>query len=721
MGSGMYGIGVSTLRNAQLGLATTSHNIANATTEGYNRQRIIQVSNVATLTGAGYVGQGAHVSTIERIYSSFLAKQVYTAQTSVSELESYATSISDLNKLLSDKDAGLASALEGFFKGVNQVSSDPSSLTTRQSMVSAAKTLASRFQSLDAQVDAQFRSINSQVQGYVDNINSYAEQVAALNKQIINAEAATNQPPNDLYDQRDQLIEELNKLIGVQTTTNSNGSLNVYFGNGQQLVVGTTATKLAAVAASGDASRLTVGIVNSAGTQELPESVISGGALAGILKYRSETLDGVANELGRIAASTALTLNAQHALGQDLLGNIEGNANFVADFFTLGSPSVIANTNNPAGSATISADFLPPSVSSDGTFYTNLTTSDYRLDVDASGNLSLTRLSDNVTWPSSTSPPITTLAGLNSVIAGQGFDISLDSGAFQPGSSYLIQPTRNAAQGIKVNDTIAADVRQIAAAAPIRASVGAANTGTATISAGSVVAGYVAPTSSSPVPLVYSASAGGVLSSVSSYPVTVTDSSATTTTFNSGAVSYSAGDTLSFAGESFTISGTLTGFSSYPVAVTVNGATMTITSGAVPYTNGATISFSGISFTISGAPQNNDRFVIAKNTNGVSDNRNALLLAQTQTAKTMAGNTASFATTYAQMVSSAGNKGSEVATILAAQTTLLTAAEDARDSVSGVNLDEEAVNLIKYQQSYQAAAKMLQIASDLFDSILAIR
>ncbi len=670
MGSGIYSIGVSALQNAQLALSTTGHNIANATTEGYSRQRVIQVSNIATLTGAGYVGQGAHVSTIERIYSSHLAKQVYSAQSSVSELESYATSISELNNLLLDEDAGLASALEGFYTGVNQVSSDPSSLTTRQSMVSAAEALVSRFQSLSGQIEAQYENINSQVQGYVTTINSYAQQVASLNNQIIAAQAATNQPPNDLYDQRDLLLAELNKLIGVQTTTNSNGSLNVYFGNGQQLVVGTTATKLAAVASSEDASRLTVGVVNSAGTQELPESVISGGALAGVLEYRSETLDEVANELGRIAASVALTFNAQHALGQDLLGSIDGDTNFVADFFTVGSPSVIANTNNPVGSATVSASFSDPSYSSDGTFYTNLTTSDYRLDYDG-GTLTLTRLSDNASWSGAT------VAALNAAVESsaegpQGFSLSA-SGSFVAGSSYLIQPTRLAAQSIEVNDTIAADVRQIAAAAPIRASAGTSNTGTATISAGSVVSGYTSPASGSPVTLTYDSSTGG-----------------------------------------------LTGFSAYPVTVTVDGVSTTYASGTVPYTNGATLSFSGISFTISGTPQHNDTFVIEKNTSGVSDNRNALLLAQTQTGKTMAGNTASFATIYAQMVSNAGNKGSEVDTILAAQTTLLTEAEDARDSVSGVNLDEEAVRLIEYQQSYQAAAKMLQIASELFDSILAI-
>ena len=672
MGSGINSIGVSALQNAQLGLATTSHNIANASTEGYNRQRIIQVSNVATLTGAGYVGQGAHVSTIERIYSSYLAKQVYSTQTSVSELESYAASITELNNLLSSENAGLASALEGFFTGINQVSSDPSSLTTRQSMVSASKILASRFQSMDAQLDAQYENINSQVQGYVTSINSYAKQIANLNKQIIVAESATNQPPNDLYDQRDQLLAELNKIVGVQSTTNANGSLNVFFGNGQQLVVGTTPTTLAAVASSADPSRLTVGLVNSSGTQELPESVISGGALSGVLQYRSETLDEVANELGRIAASVALTFNAQHALGQNLLGNIDGDASFVAEYFSLGSPGVIANAEN-SGDADIKASYVTElSANADGTFFTNLQASDYRLSYDGT-NYTLTRLSDNTSPPSWTTTSLSDLS--DAVAASEGFSFSLNAGSLASGDTYLIQPTRNAAQSIEVNAAISADVRLIAVAAPVRTLAGTSNTGTATISAGSVASGYSAPTSD--VTLKY-------------------DSVSKELTFS--------------------------GFSSYPQTVTVNGTDYPLASATdtVPYSSGAVISFSGISFTINGTPQNNDTFVVGRNTNGVSDNRNALLLAKLQTGKTMAGGTASYSTVFAQLVSNAGNKGGEVKTVLAAQTALLSEATDARDSVSGVNLDEEAVNLIQYQQAYQAAAKMLQISSELFDSILAI-
>ena len=668
MGSGIFGIGTSALQTAQFGLATTMHNIANANTNGYNRQRIIQVPNVAVLTGSGYVGQGSHVATIERIYSSYLTKQVNAAQTTVSGLETYANLIGELNNLLMDEDAGLASALNGFFTGVQQVSADPSSTASRQVMVSSAEALVGRFQMLQGQVDAQRQNINEQIQGNISSINTYAKEIATLNTQIIVAESSNNQQANDLRDQRDLLIAELNKQVSVQTTTNSNGSLNVFFGNGQPLVVGAQATKLAAVPSSVDASRLTVGMVTASGTQELPESLIAGGSLGAVLQYRSETLDKVASQMGQIAASLALTFNAQHALGQNLLGDILGDANFVADFFKLKEPTVSANLHNPAGSADVSASFSPVSYSDDGTFYTNLTASDYRLDFDGT-NLTLTRLSDNTSWSAAS------VAGLNVAIessqqGSQGFTIAA-TGTFVAGSSYLIQPTRNAAQGIGVNSQISQDVRQIAAAAPVRASAGSANAGSASISMGSVQTGYAAPVAGTPVTLTYSG-------------------------------------------------GNLTGFSAFPVTVTVDGNVSTYSGPTVPYTSGASYTFSGMSFTISGAAQNGDTFVIEKNVNGVSDNRNALLLGTLQTQKTMLGNTASYGTSYAQLVSEAGTTGSEVKTVLAAQTTLLTNMQNTRDSLSAVNLDEEAAKLLEYQQAYQAAAKMLEVASTLFDSILAL-
>ncbi|MDR2787050.1 MAG: flagellar hook-associated protein FlgK, partial [Candidatus Accumulibacter sp.] len=452
MSSGIYNIGISALQTAQIGLTTAWHNIANANTDGYNRQRVLQASSIANRTGVGYIGTGVRVTTVERIYDSFLSRQVSSAQTSVSALETYASMLSELNTLLADEDAGLESALEGFFTGISQVNADPSSRVTRQTLVSNAQSLVSRFKTLSNQLDEQYQSVNGQIRGYVDSINSYGQRIAKVNQQIMDAELLTGQQPNDLYDQRDQLLAELNKLIGVQTSTNSNGTLNVIFGNGQPLVVGMTATPLTTMVSSGNYGRMSVGIVNGGRAQELPESLISGGALSGILQYRSESLDTVANSLGQIAASIALTFNAQHALGQDLLGNIAGEAGFVADFFKLSNPTVVPSTNNPASTATVTAEFLPPSQNADGTFFTNLTTSDYRLRYDGT-NYTLTRLSDNVSWSSSTS-----IADLNDVIknsaqGSQGFSLA-ESGGLVSGSTYLIQPTRNAARDIAVNPSI---------------------------------------------------------------------------------------------------------------------------------------------------------------------------------------------------------------------------------------------------------------------------
>jgi flagellar hook-associated protein 1 FlgK len=563
MGSGIYSIGVSALQNAQLGLATTSHNIANASTEGYNRQRIIQATNVPVLTGAGYVGQGAHVSTIERVYSSFISKQINSAQAEVSSLEAYSTELTYLNNVLSDTDSGLSTALESFFTAVQQVSSDPSSLTTRQTLVSSASALTSRFQGLSTLIEDQYESVNNQIQGVVASINSYSQQIATLNEKIINAESATGQPPNDLYDQRDQLLLELNKLIGATASTNTDGSYNVYFGNGQPLVVGTTVTTLTTKPSAANPQKLGVAVANSSGTIELPESVITGGSLSGLMEYRSSVLDEVATRLDEIADALATTFNAQHVLGQDLQGNAGG------DFFTS----------------------------------------------------------------------------------------TLPSGSFTAAS-------------ITVNPDVLADVRLVAAAAPVLVSVSSDNTGSATVSAGTVSSGY----SATPVALTYAG----------------------------------AGDELS-------------GFSEFPVTVTVDGVATDYTADPVPYTSGATYTTGGVSFTVSGAPDDGDQIVIELNTGGVSDNRNMLLLGSLQTAKTMAGGTATYATVYSQLVSYAGAKGAETETKLAAQTSLLTAAEERREELSGVNLDEEAVNLLKYQQEYQAAAKMLQIASELFDAVLNIR
>ena len=689
MGSGIIGTGVSGLHAAQFGLQTTEHNIANANTPGYTRQRTIQASNPGLLTGAGFLGQGTRVATIERVYSRFMTEQVDRSQSSVSQLDSYYAQIKQIDNMLGDASAGLAPALQEFFSSVDQVAANPSQLATRQSMVSTAQALSARYQALGDQLAQMNDSINGEITGSVAEINSYAEQIATLNQQIGVAEASTGQPANDLQDSRDQLVFELNKRIKTTTTHNDDGSYNVFIGNGQQLVIGSHVMSIATTPSSSDPSRLLVGLKTAAGVQELPESVIKGGSLGGLLAFRSESLDRASNELGRNAVSLALTFNAQSALGQDLLGQSQLTAaptSFTPQFFSVSAPVVTSSTTNPPGSPAVIAEFITPPPFN-GNFYTDLGSSDYRLSSDGS-SVTLTRLSDKKQWNGAD------LAAINTQLASDPQGFSLDpSPTLLADSSYLIQPTHDAARKISVNPVLAADPRLIPAAGPLRTAAGTSNTGTATISAGSVGPGYAA------------AVEPGFPAAVDKLPLTLV--------FQGGA------------------SPTLRNFP--PGArVSVNGAaptTITARTDSIPYTSGANITLagpvattppSGFTFAISGLPNNGDTFVIGRNSAATADGRNALALGQLQTQDTMSGKTASLQEAYAQLVSEIGNKTRQVQVTGETQRILLEQAQSSRDSLSGVNLDEEAANLIRYQQAYQASAKAMQIGASLFDTILQI-
>ncbi len=205
------------------------------------------------------------------------------------------------------------------------------------------------------------------------------------------------------------------------------------------------------------------------------------------------------------------------------------------------------------------------------------------------------------------------------------------------------------------------DARSIAAAAPIRTAASNGNSGTGAISAGSVNAPP---------------------------PVNANLTQTVTITFNNPPTT-------------FDVAGTGTG----------NPA-------GVAYTAGGSISYNGWTVQIGGTPAAGDVFTISANSAGVADNRNALLLAGLQTGKTLAGGTASYQSAYAQIVSDVGNKTREIQVTATAQESVVKQAEEAQQSLSGVNLDEEAANLLRYQQAYQASGKMIEIADKLFNTLL---
>lgn len=689
MSTGIFSIGVSGITAAQLGLLATENNVVNASTPGYTRQRTVQATNLAVNTGAGAIGQGVHVQTIERMYDRFLTGQVTTAQSSLSEIDAYYAEIKQIDNLLADPSAGLSPALQDFFSGVQQVASNPSLLSARQSMISSAQTLVSRFQSIDARLSDLTSEVNGKIQDAVSSVNSYATQIADLNQRILISESSYGQPANDLLDQRDQLINDLNKLIKVSTTTNSDGGFNVFIGSGQQLVVGNIAMRMSSTMSSADPEKMVVGLETAnGGIQELPERLIVGGELGGLVKFRSESLDLATNELGRLAASVALTFNAQHALGQDLLGN---SGTDVEEFFLMSNvgPQVKANSGNAPGALPVASFQEPPSYgpeAADGNFYTNLTTSDYRLTYDGT-NYSLLRLSDN--------QPVTLTPIAGGFTTSDGFLLTMPA-TDTAGNSYLIQPTANAAANLSVNPVISADSRLLAAAAPFRTQPGGfvgssivnSNTGTGTISSGTMVGGT--PTG---------------FSAATSLPVTISYDAAT--------------QQLQFGGVGAPAS----------VLVKYPGSGESQVSTPVPgvaYNSGMVISFSGMSFTISGSLNDGDSFTLTQNAAGTSDGRNALALGKLQTQNTVAGSAtdnqgkATFQSAYSQLVASNGIKTRELKVTGEAQQAVLDQAQANRDALSGVNLDEEAANMIRFQQAYQASAKLLEVGKTLFDTILQI-
>lgn len=663
--TGFLSIGVSGLQAAQMAILTTQHNVANANTPGYSRQQTAQATNLPVMTGAGALGQGVHVSTVQRSYDQFLTTQVNQTQATVSQLDTYYTQITQIDNMLADPDAGLTPAVQDFFAGVQDVASNPTLLPSRQSMISSAQTLVSRFQSIQTRLNEISDQVNGQIVDAVASVNSYASQIADLNQQIVVAQASFGQPANDLLDKRDQLVAELNKLIKVSTSTNTDGSFNVFIGSGQQLVVGTQAMTMTSTASDADPSRIVVGLQTGGAIQQMPESLIVGGKLGGLVSFRSQALDTATNELGRVAASLALTFNAQHALGQDLVNNVAGDPGFVPDFFTISGPKTIANAlNTGAGSVTttFSNPNAPAAPGYSGNFSTNLTTSDYRVQFGAGGAYSVLRLSDNQTVAAGVGPGIASFDGLDVNIGAVGNN----------GDSFLIQPLHDAALNIGVNPRITADPRLIAAAAPMRAAPDVSNQGAMGLSQGVAGQGYT----------------------LANLPLTLTANATQ-----------------------------LTGFPGAVTAVYSDGSTAAV-AGSVNLTNGtavlAKISFDGMAFDVTGSPAAGDTFTIQRNSGGIQDNRNAVLLAKLRTQNTVAGGSATYQAAYAQMVSDNGIRTREAKVTSDAQQSLLNQATAQRESISGVNLDEEAANLIRFQQAYQASAKLFQVGSQLFDTLLSI-
>jgi flagellar hook-associated protein 1 len=618
--------GVSGLLAFQRALDTTSHNISNVNTPGYSRQRVDLATRPAQPYGNGWVGHGVAVTNISRVYDDFLGLQARNTSSSLQHLDTYASNADRLNNMLGDSTTGLTSTLQKFINAFQGVANSPASIPARQVLLGEATTLQQRLQYFDTRLSDMDEEVNARLRGEVAEINSIAQGIARLNSEIQTGIARTGgQAPNDLLDQRDLLLDQLAEKVSVNAVKQDGGTVNVFIGNGQPLVLGADASQLTTVQDNFDSTRLGIAVQTASGIVDVTPN-ISGGALGGVLDFRREMLDPAHNALGRISVALADVVNSQHREGIDLSGALGAN------FFSVGGVETLpSELNTGTGAVSVTRGNVG-----------GLTERDYILQRTGTG----WALRDANTGVSVT---MTGTGASGDPFVADGLQIVV-GGAAAAGDEFMIRPTRAAVAGLNV---LVADPSRVAAAAPIRATANSANTGSGTISSGEVL----------------DASNPALRNSV----------------------------TIQF----------LT-----PTTYSVNGA------GSFTYTGGGNIDVNGWRVQISGAPAVGDRFAIADNASGSGDNRNALLLADALQRPVLNGGTTSLSAGVGSFVGSVGVATRQAQVNRDAQAVVHEENVASKDSVSGVNLDEEAANMLRYQQAYQAAAQLIRVADTLFQTLL---
>jgi len=456
MSSGLLDIGSSALMAYKRTLNTIGHNIANVNTVGYSRQSTDLAARAPQANGFGFAGTGVDVTSIRRSFDAFVENNVRSSTTSAAEYDSFHQLAVQLDNVLADPNAGMSGAMQRFFNSVQDVSNAPADPAARQVMLAQADQLAGHFNELANYIESTRGQVNNTIKGGVTEINRITQNIAQLNQSIaLETGRSGGQPPNDLLDQRDTLIQDLSKYLKVTTYKQDDGSINVAVAKGQLLVRGVHASSLKTTIINGDPNQL--GISLSGGNNpDVPLNVSSlGGKLGGAFGFRDRMLDGASNSLGRVALGIATMVNQQNRRGMDLSGKL-GN-----DMFTTGVPQLRVGQGNASNISVAYSDV------------TQLTNLDYTLKYKG-GSWTLQR---NDTGQAVAMTGTGTSADPFIV---DGLKITINTSPAN-GDNYVIQPTRNGARNIKM---ILPDSRMIAAAAPVRSLAGSSNTGTGAISAG---------------------------------------------------------------------------------------------------------------------------------------------------------------------------------------------------------------------------------------------
>jgi flagellar hook-associated protein 1 FlgK len=454
--------GVTGLLAFQNALDTISNNVSNVNTPGYSVETSNLVTNPSTQSAQGSIGNGVSVANVTRSYNTFLDQQTQAATSSFNQFNTLSSLADTINNLFADPTTGLSATLQNLSQSMQTLANSPSSTATRTSVINQLQSAVAQYQSYQNQFNQLNNQVNGQLQAEANTVGSLAQTIASLNAQIQAADAnGTGQAPNSLLDQRNNAIDQLSQHINVTTLQQSDGTISVFIGSGQPLVLGSTASAMTATSDQFGSSMLDLSLQQGKSTVDVT-SQLSGGTIGGLLQFRSQMLVPGQNTLGQSAVALANLLNAQNQAGLDQNGNIG------AALLTVGGPQVLTSTQN-TGNATVTASISTLSA---------LTTSNYTLQFNA-GAYSLV----NTQTGASTALTATPGGGGTTILTG-GAGLTLTvTGTPKTGDTFLVEPTSNAVAGLSLTTS---DPTKIAAAGPLVTSANPANTGTGSISSATV-------------------------------------------------------------------------------------------------------------------------------------------------------------------------------------------------------------------------------------------
>lgn len=658
MASDLLGIGTSGVLAQQRLLQTTSNNIVNVNSQGYVRERTLIYTNSVGL------GTGDMVS--ERVINAYAQAEVRRDTSAYHAAGSRYDQLFQLDSLLGDASNSVGTTITSYFKAFHTANESPAEVGGRKTTLSELSGMVDRFHTLSAQLDKQSDTINSTIGDETDRVNSLLNSINDLNQAIVRTQGSPEENLM-LFDQRDEAIRQLSEKMEVRTVTQPNGSMLVNMSTGHSLVLDGGVAQFKVVPGSPDSRDARLQLTLGANQANINDKDL-GGAIGGLFTARND-LEPAKRELGQLAVAMADAMNQQNRLGMDLDNELGG------DLFSLKGSQGLPYAGNQ-GNGAASVNFVPGKGS-------EVTTFDYEVQFNSATGyevFSIDGSGQRTSVATGTTPPA------KFEVAGHGIEIDL-SGTPVGGDKIVLQPTKHAAAGMEQAATRPED---IALASPIKADKNSQNLGSGEIKVNSV----------------YNTGTG------SGFGTNTLDPNAPHVIKIDGSGNY----------EVYDKNNNLLGVApaSSKGQNLMSALEMPLGTPIVPALT------PGYDFSITGKVEANDSFTLSYNKDGFADNGNGLALAELQNKELVRKNNnaatsndkMTFNDAYSALVTGVGNKASQAKTLLQANEAKLTQSTAIFESVSGVNLEEEAANLIRFQQSYAASAQIVNTAKTIFDTLL---